>query len=232
MKPLPLAIALIVAAGCSGGGGDSYVPVKKQAIPEAKVAPGQEAALFPFAVGNSWTYVARTAARVKNRQSTQEAEITFRVAKIEDTKNGKRATIDLITKDKVVDRQVWLSNSRGIYQISIGATKPRVFTSPIPAILFPVEPAKRFSWKGGDGNVNMTLNFTVTGAQEVDTEEKRLSAIAVESTGTSVKGKLTEKTERVIWFAPGIGIARIRESTASSVGASELLLSLKSHNVK
>lgn len=233
MTKLSLAtIALLTAIGCSGGSNDSYVPAKKSEIPPAKVEKGQEASLFPFKVGNSWTYTAKTAIQVQNRQTSREAEVTFKITKVVDIPGGKKATLDLITNNKVVDRQVWLSTTKGIFQSSIGIAKVRNFSSPIPAIQFPVEPSKKFSWKGSDGKTNMSYNFTILGPQEVDTDEKRMSGIAVESKGTSVAGKITEKTERTIWFAPGVGIVRIRESTASNVGVSELLLSLKSHNVK
>jgi hypothetical protein len=226
------AIALLTIAGCGGGSGDSYVPAKKPPIPPASVTAGQEASLFPFKVGNSWTYKAATTIQIQNRQTSREAEVTFKVAKVEDVAGGKRATLDLISNGKTVDRQVWISTSKGIFQVSIGTTKQRVFSSPIPAIQFPVAPDKKFSWKGSDGKASMTYNFTIIGPQEVDTEEKRMSGIAVEAKGTSTAGKVTEKTERTMWFAPGVGIVRIRESTLSNVGLSEMLLSLKSHTVK
>ena len=232
IRPTLASAALLALAGCSGKAGDSYVPVKATPIPPAQVEKGKEASLLPFKVGNSWTYIAKTVVQIQNKQTSREAIVTFRISKVEDVPGGRRATLELISNNKTVDRQVWMVNSRGIYQISIGTTKPRIFSTPIPAILFPVENGKKFSWTGSDGKTQMTYNFTVMGSQEVDTEEKRLAGIAIESKGTSKSGKITEKTDRTIWFTPGVGIVRIRESTLSNVGGSELLLSLKSHTVK
>jgi hypothetical protein len=133
---------------------------------------------------------------------------------------------------QALDRQVWSSDSKGIYQVSIGLKTPRVFSSPIPAIVFPVETNKKFQWSGSDAKSQIAYNSVIRGAEEVDTDEKRMSGIAVDCKGTSMIGKVKEMTDRTIWFAPGIGIIRIRESTVSSKGASELLLSLKKHTVK
>jgi hypothetical protein len=224
--------AFIVVVGCSGGSGGGYVPKKVSTLTPASVKAGQEASLFPFKVGNSWTYRTVTAQRIGNRTQERTADVTFKVVNVEDAGGGKRATIDLIVADKPVDRQVWISNSRGIYQVSIGRAKPRVFSTPIPAVLFPVEAGNKFKWSGSEGNTKLAYSSVVVGPQEVDTDEKRMSAIAIESKGSSSNPKVSEKLERTIWFVPGVGIVRIRESATSNVGASELLISLKSHQVK
>lgn len=233
--PISVVIVASVAIGCKGGGssgGSAYVPTPPPKIEPASVKAGEEATLFPITVGNAWTYSATTSVRTKqgSRQGTKDA--TFKVTKVEDVAGGKRATLELLMDGKAVDKQVWLVNAKGVYQVSVGIAKPRLFSTPIPAITFPIETGSKFSWQGGDGKAKMAYNNEVTGAEEVDTEMKRMSAIAVDSKGTSVTGVTTEKTDRTIWFAPGIGIVRIRESTSSPVGASELLLSLKSTTVK
>ncbi len=224
---------LLLVIGCSGGGsGSGYVPTPTPAIEPAAVAAGQEQSLFPFKEGNSWTYTIKTVIRAGTtvNQGTQEA--TFKVAKTEVKDGNTRATLEMSINGKVMDRQIWLSNSKGIYQISIGTTPTRTFSTPIPSISFPVTAGRKFSWSGSDGKSQMAYSNVIVGPQEVDTEEKRLSAIAVDTKGTSINGKVTEKTDRTIWFAPGVGMVRVRESTVSSKGASELQLSLKSHTVK
>lgn len=233
--PISVVIVSLVGIGCkggSGGGENSYKPTPPPKIEPVSVKAGEEKSLFPIAVGNSWTYKASTSVRTKQGQRSGDRDATFTVSKIEDVPGGKRATLDLLVDGKAVDKQVWVVTDKSISQVSVGATKPRIFSTPIPAITFPVEVGAKFSWKGGDGKAQMAYNNEIMGAQEIDTDFKRLSAIAVDSKGTSVSGGNTEKTDRTIWFAPGIGIVRIRESTSSKAGASELLLSLKSHTVK
>jgi hypothetical protein len=232
MKQTIALCAIAIVVGCSGGSGGGYVPTPAPKIPPAKLTSGQEASLFPMAVGNEWTYEIETITRTKTQQATRKVDAIFRVVKVEKVGDGSRATLDLLSGDKVVDRQVWSINSKGIFQNSIGKDKVRLFSTPIPAIVFPVSEGQKFSWSGTDGKYKMTFNSTVRGSQEVDTAAKRLSAIAVDSLGESVAGKITEKTDRTIWFAPGIGIVRIRESTGSQVGLSEMVLYLKSHKVK
>ncbi|MBC8065969.1 MAG: hypothetical protein H7Y17_14140 [Chlorobia bacterium] len=225
------AVGLAVTIGCSGGS-SSYVPKPPPKIEPVSLKAADGKNLFPFKVGNSWTFATKTVQRVGTKSQQKEIEATFKVAKVEETGGNTRATIELIIGKDVVDRQTWISNGKGIFQVNIGLKNVRQFSTPIPAIVFPIEPGKRFSWSGSDGKSKMAYNSEILGAQEVDTDMKRMSAIAIESKGTSVNGKVTEKTDRTIWFAPKIGIVRIRESTSSTVGASELLLTLKSHNVK
>ncbi len=227
-----LAIAL-VAVGCKGGSGESaYVPTPPPKIEPAAVSSGQEASLFPMTVGNSWTYTASTSVRAKAGTRQGARDVTFRVSKVDDTPNGKRATIDLVVEGKVTEKQIWLLNSKGIYQASVGGANPRTFSTPIPSVMFPVEKGKKFSWKGSAGNANMTYESEIIGSEEIDTELKRLSAIAVDSKGTTLIGKNTEKVDRTVWFAPGVGIVRIRETTVGKDAAMDLLISLKSYSVK
>lgn len=230
--PLPALSVLII--GCSGGPSGGYVPTPPPKIAPASVKAGEAASLFPFKVGNTWTYMMKVAQQVGARQGQQTREATFKVSKVDQVNGRTEATIELVSEGKVVDRQVWYSDSTGIYQVSIGdgPNKTRKFSTPIPAIVFPPETNKTFSWKGSDSKANMAYNSKILGPEEVDTDLKRLSAYAVETKGTSVSGKVTENTERTIWFAPGIGMVRISETTKGSKGASALVLSLKNYTVK
>ena len=231
---LPISVVIIaaIAVGCSGGSGDGYVPKPVPKIEPITIQAGQETALFPLAPGNSWTYVATTVARSGNRTQQGTKDAIFKVTKVENVSGGKQANLELSIDGKVVDRQVWLVNSKGIYQVSVSGQRPRKFSTPIPAVTFPVETGKKFSWSGGDGRAKMSYTNEVVGIGEVDTEIKRLSALAIDAKGTSVANNVSEKTERTIWFVPGVGIVRIRESTVGKDAASELLLSLKSYTVK
>lgn len=231
---LPISVVIIasVAVGCSGGSGGGYVPTPAPKIEPVTIQTGQESNLFPLATGNTWTYVATTVARVGNQTQQGTKDAIFKVIKSEDVAGGKRATLELSIDDKVVDRQVWLVNSKGIYQVSVSGQRPRTFSTPIPAITFPVEAGKKFSWSGSDGKAKMSYENEVVGIGEVDTDMKRMSAVSVDAKGTSVLNNVTEKTERTMWMVPGVGIVRIRESTGSATASSELLLSLKSYTVK
>lgn len=228
-------VAPLLIVGCSGGsGGGGYVPTPTAKITPASVKAGEEATLLPFKVGNTWTYSMKVEQQVGARSARQTKDATFRVAKVDQVNGRTQATMELMADGKVMDKQVWYVDSKGIYQVSIGdgPKKNRTFSTPIPAILFPVEIGKKFEWKGTDQKSTMAYNSQIRGVEEVDTDMKRLSAYAIETKGTSVSGKVTENTDRTIWFAPGIGMVRISESTKSSKGASAMLLSLKNYTVK
>lgn len=78
----------------------------------------------------------------------------------------------------------------------------------------------------------MASNSVIVGSTEVDSEMKRFAAIQVDTKYSSVSGGKTTRAEQNVWFVPGIGIVRLRDSSKGPNEASELLLSLKSYTVK
>jgi len=227
-----LPIIAIALFGCKGGGGSAYVPKPVEKITPASVKPGEEASLFPLAVGNEWTFVVEAAGADLRTRRTMSGEVKLRVVDVQQEGDGKRATIEMLTNDKVNERQVWVVNSKGIFQIGKGAKEIQMYSTPQPVVIFPVEVGKTFSWKGLEGKVQRDYVSKVIGPQEVDTEEKRLSGIAIESKGNNKAGTTTEKTEGTIWLAPGIGIVRYIEMTVGKDAIVRNVLKLKSHTLK
>lgn len=232
IQHLSLALVAIAIVGCRGGDGNGYTPVPPSKLEPVSVKPGQEATLMPIAVGNQWTYNVETIIATQKGKAQRKGELTFKITKVDDTSNGKRATIDILSSGKVTERQIWLVNDKGIYQVSTGVAKPVTYSTPIPLILFPVDKNKTFKWKGSGGPYQRSIDAKILENQEVDTDEKRYSAIGVETKGENKDGKVTQKTSGIIWFVPGVGLVRYRESTLSSENATEQLLQLKSHSLK
>lgn len=225
------ALTALALAGCKGGDGD-YTPTPPPKVEAATVKPGSEETLLPLAEGNQWTYTIETLARNKQRQQAEKQEMTMKVTKVEVTPEGKKAVIEIWSGDTVQDRHIWLVGPKGIFQLATGVKKVETFDPPQPIVLFPLDQNKTFKWKGGSGKVKRELTGKVLPAQEVDTDEKRLSAIPIETDGTNTDGKIVQKAKNKIWLSPGIGIVLFRESTLSSTLATEQLIKLKSHTLK
>ena len=231
-KPAIGLACLAILAGCAGKRGSEYVPVPPSKIEPVTVRIGEEATLFPAKVGDEWVYEIENAIQRNNRVAQGQGFITLKVVKVEPVGDGKRITMDLSSKGRVQDRQVWLLNSKGLYQVSLGLKGERTFNPPLIAIQFPVEAGKKFSWSGKSGKSDMAVNAVIVGAAEVDTAEKRMSAIQVDSKYTIRSGKSIERPERSVWFEPGIGIVRIKETSTRTGGAAGLTLALAKHNFK
>jgi hypothetical protein len=196
------------------------VPTPTPKIEPAKVDPGQEATLFPWQVGNQWTYTYTHEPAAANQRPL---EITWRVADLKKVANGTQATIATIRNNTVLLQELWLINDQGIYEVTASDTK-HAFSTPQTVISFPVQTGKKFDWEGdgvsslgGQGHTKSTS--TILAPQEVDTDNGTYSAIPVESESDVTQGKLTGRVEGTVWFAPKVGIVKIVQ--ARSVGKKE-----------
>jgi hypothetical protein len=228
-----LIFAIFAVAGCKGG--ETYAPVPKSiALTPVALKPGEEARLFPIQVGNKWVYGLETALIAKGQRGSGGGELVHIVTDVQDKPDGKLAMIEESVDGKLSGRQTWLVNRQGIYLVgsSQGEAPIRAFDTPQPVILFPPDRGKTFSWKGTSGALHLDLKGDIAGPEEVDTLERRFATIKVHSTTTETKGKVTGKSETISWFAPGVGLVRLKEISASGTTASQIFLRLKSHTVK
>jgi len=227
-------IAFLTVVGCSGGGegGSAYTPTPTPKLTPVTVAAGQEAKLFPVKVGNTWTY-AYTEQQVRGgRTGTINADMVLTVKKVEPVSGGQRVTMSVTLNGKPAGSQNWLVTSKGIFQQSIGGTAITPFNPPLPALQYPVEANKKYSWKGKAGSSPMAANAEIIGSTEVDTEMKRFAAIQVDMKYTKLTKGVETKAEQSVWFVPDIGIVRLYDQSASKNVASRLTLSLKDYEVK
>lgn len=224
--------AAVVAAGCGPKEG-SYQPKPVKITGTATVAAGQEGNLFPMAVGNQWVYDIQGQTIQQGRQVSFGGEVTWKVVKVDSLPGGgKKATVDVITGGKRTDRQEWTLNSKGLFQTSIGLNPATKFDPPIPAIVFPVEKDRTFSWKGNGVRPNMkpgptSTKSTIVGPKEIDVVSgPPMQAIEVK-TETDF-GKSIGSATSTAFFTPNVGIVRYVH-VVNSKTPTQLLLRLKSH---
>lgn len=231
------AAALVAIAGCGSGSSGSYTaqPVKK--IDEAKFSPGQEANLFPWKVGNQWTFVLETHRQSAEGQGSDPArELTYKVVSVTPTGAGTKAKFEVSEAGKVADVQTWEQNAKGLFQLTLSAEN-MAFDPPQPAVMFPMDTGQTFKWSGtgmvpGNKKGTSKVESRVVGPQEVDTEMGRMSAIAVESQTQWTSGEIKGITNSVAWWTPGYGIVRFKQTAIANNVAITQLLKLKSATLK
>ena len=231
-----LAGALILA-GCGSGGGGSYTPKQTKKVDPASIKAGEEANVFPWKVGNQWTYTLEGMRVSKDKQASDPVRIiTYKLTEIAPVEGGEKATFEISQDGAVVDRQVWLRNAKGIFQVSV--SQANVPFSPMqPALVFPVKDGSKFKWTGtgvvpGGDKGKSTTESTVVGAQEIDTENGRMSGIAIETQTTWSSGNLKGLTNSVAWWSPGYGIVRFKQTAMANDVAVTQLLKLKTATLK
>ena len=223
--------AVLATAGCGHGGGSAYQPKPVPKVEAVAVKEGIEQNLLPLDEGNQWTYTVSVTAIAGGRRLGGEKEQTFKVAKVEPQGDGKKATFELWLDGKLSDRQVWLVNSKGIFQVATGLDlKP--FTSPQPVIFFPVTPGATFDWNGNTPQGASVVKSKVLGPQEVDTDSGRVSAIAVSSNSQITTSKGKGSSSSTIWLCPGTGIVRFVQQETSGSRVGQIVMRLKSHSLK
>jgi hypothetical protein len=211
---------LVLASGC-GSGGSNYQPKPSKPIDPVALKPGEEATIFPMAEGNQWTYVAELSRQAGNSAAQVDTfDVVFAINKVEDTPNGKRAhvTVTVDQPNSKPDYQVWLLNDKGLYQISVGTGRVP-FEPAQPAILFPAETGREFTWKGTGmtpiaAKGTLTTTSKVLAPQLVDAETGRYSAIPVETRGTFATSDAKGLVASTAYWSPGVGLVRFRQEIA------------------
>ncbi len=226
----------LLAVGCGSGSG-SYEPKKAKPVESAMLKQGEEARLWPFRVGNQWTFKTSSEARSAEGVSTTENQVTLRIDKVTPTEDGSAAEFSFLDRDgKTIDRQVWRLGSKGLYQLRAGL-KPVAFDPPQPAVLFPVKVGKQFSWKGAGlmpvGQAGpVESKSQILDSQEVDTDQGRVSAIPIETVSTftfkNVKGAMLSTA----YWQPGVGLVRYRQEIIAGTSSATQVWVLMASVVK
>ena len=233
-----LAVILLatVAAGCSSKPADAYNPKPVETVPPATITPGNETSVLPLDKGNQWTYDASTViAQNGQPQPGSNFEVTWTVTASKQTPNGTVATIVTTQDGKTKGSQDWLVNSKGVYELSDGVP-PIKFDPPLPVLLFPAKPDSTFKYTGtgptgfGDTGTHKSAN-TILASEIVDTSMGQISAIPIESKGTVVSKGITAHNAVSVYFAPGIGIVRMRQEAVAGNKGYIVLLKLKSKSL-
>jgi hypothetical protein len=219
--PVAISLAAVGMTGCNSGKtaaqGSGYVPQKAQNLDSAMLPPGSEADYFPFNAGSQWTFEAEASQMVNGTTSKpSKQEITYRLAQVKTIPGGgKDAYFDILDGEKVVDKQIWRIDKKGIYQVALNLKLDR-FSTPQLMVPFPATKGATFKWRGSvssgkSGTQNATNAGTVVGPEPIDTAMGSFNALAVETKGTMSSARAKSEIASRIWFVPKVGIGRYRQ---------------------
>ena len=229
--------AAFLGIGCSGGQpSDQYQAKAPDTVPAATVTPGNEGSLFPLDKGNQWTYSVDVKTKLHGKdQPVRSYESNWKVIDSKQTSDGTVAQIQTTLPKNKIDVQTWREDSKGIYEVSDG-TPPVTFNPPFPMILFPVKDGTVYKWQGTGpngtkGGGKQTSTRTIRASEVVDTDMGQMSAIPVDDVGTIEANGKQGRSESTVWFAPGVGIVRLRQEVVIGDQGYILLLKLKSKSL-
>ncbi|MBS1705230.1 MAG: hypothetical protein JST40_05105 [Armatimonadetes bacterium] len=230
---LATAIALV---GCNKDGGTNYVAKPVEKPKTFSLAAGQEASLFPMEKGNQWVYEVDAAVQdAQGRQGNGKQVFTFIITDVKpQADGGKLCTVVINSNDKEVDRQEYLLNSTGLYQVSVGAgDKRKAFSPPQTIIPFPVKINSTYEWSGdgpiGGGTAKSSLKGTINDPVNVTTLLDSFNALEIhqeqEWSGPNTKGTVDSTT----WWVPNVGLVRLYQEIEGSQNSGLTKLVLKSY---
>lgn len=238
MRYLACLVVLAALAGGCGNKKTTYTPTEPKPIEPANVPAGQEAILFPMAVGNSWRYDVSMTQLTAAGAVPQKADYVLEVKEVTDIEGGKRAKLEVKRGDVLQDRQTWRIDKTGIYQEELGLEQPRKSDGQ-PAFVFPIEIGKPYEWSGtapAPGGTIRPLQATVEtkGVEEVDALIGTVSAYRVETTQRFKDDKGNDIVAlSVVYWAPNIGIVRQRQEVKSGTTIlQQQLMILKQYTIK
>lgn len=234
---LALIAGAVALTGCNQGGGGAkageYKPVEVARLETAEFKPGGERDLFPFKVGNSWSYDAEISFRPNGAQPQPPVVkvLRFRCTQVVKTAKGIRVNMEVVMDGRVNEVQEWLLTDQGLFQSSVGYPG-RPFNPPQPAWRSPMQIGAKFSWKGTgftpDGQVGPGESTSeVLPKQDVDTGLGQVNAVPVQTRLSWPKGRALSTT----WWAPGYGIVRYRQEAITEQGLAVQVMRLKSVSI-
>jgi hypothetical protein len=235
---LTSAIFVLSLAGC---GKSEYEPTKPLVkAKEYKIDPANLANLFPLAEGNTWTYVLESSTQRKGSEAVPgTSEFEYRVKTVvKESDSATRAILEVYRDGERRDEQEWLTDSTGIYQLSLGNDR-KPFSPKQIVIKFPFKDGEMYTWEG-DGPTpigvrgHMKYSSKIDSMQPIDTDVagEKMVGLFVENAGTfktsEGEGILAQNT----WFVPGVGLARYKQVLKLKDVEAVLTLRLKSYTVK
>lgn len=232
-----IGLASLAVVGCNNSKGDSksgYKPVEVERLKAGEYKPGEEAQLFPFAVGNQWTYDVEISFQAPNAPTRQPVKrlLRFRCTQVVKTAKGQRMNMEVVMDGKVNEVQEWILNNDGLFQSSVGYP-PKPFKPMQAAWRSPLKQGAKFAWTGigyrPDGTVGPAETTSeVLQAQEVDTEAGQVMSIPVKTLQKWGKGNVASSTT---WWASGYGIVRYRQEAVTPQGITVQVMRLKSVSI-
>ncbi|MCW5939626.1 MAG: hypothetical protein KF884_01125 [Fimbriimonadaceae bacterium] len=242
-------VALAVIGGCGSGGATSgYKPKPVEPVKPVAVPAGQEASLFPVKVGAQWVFAGQSSSVTPQGSTQNEVEVVFKVVKVDETPEGKVATLEVSTDGVLGDRVQWRVGPKGVMNVSASRRNPE--TSQVTTVAYnPPFQMLSFPLKAGEVNTvtttgvrpgapdgPMKVTTTNLGVQEVDTKGVgRVSAYSTQTvsefTATNLKYTITSTS----WWAPEKGLVRYLQEVSVNkaddnrqVGAQVVALRLRS----
>lgn len=248
LTALALAITGLAMTGCNSSGKSQSSKIK----PAEKVTPitipaGSESDLLPVKAGNSWVYEATSSQQTPAGNRNQSSEVTFKVIGLEDTADGKEATMEVSSDGTVSDKLVWRVSPKGIYEVAGSMADPKTkaltpvkFEPPLQVVPFPPTAGteQTFTISGvrpGATPGPFSATVTVDGIQEVDTASGRLSALSTTQVSTYSENNVRIKSTSTAYWTPKIGIVRYYQELVAVNDKGQTIqttttLRLKSHN--
>jgi hypothetical protein len=241
--------ALAVIGGCSAAGAaGGYKPKPVEPVKPASVQPGQESVLFPAQEGAQWTFAGQSTSVTPQGTNQNEVEVVFKIVKVEETPEGKLATIEVFTDGVLGDRVQWRVGPKGIVNVSASRRNPETnqvttvpYNPPYPMLSFPLKPGASSTVttsgvRPGAPDGPMKVTITNLGVQEVDTKGiGRVSAYAAETVSEFSNSNLKYRVVSTSWWAPDKGVVRYLQEVSVNtsddgrqVGAQVVALRLRS----
>jgi hypothetical protein len=215
---LLLWLAVPLLAGCrnqSDSGEElSYVRTNPQEY-EAPLIDARK--LMPLKPGMRWEYGVQ---RSKGDPTREISTVT--------SFNGKRAIIEGQERGVVISRDGYLIDEKGIWITSVISGNASIpVTPPLPFLPLPIEEGKVVTWQGTIGSGQTTLIgrawTRVTRRQKIKTLAGEFMTYRVDmrtDTGRAERGDALLVSR---WFAPGVGVVRVRAFGSQSSIVKELL---------
>jgi hypothetical protein len=168
-------------------------------VPKGKAPPDY----YPLKVGATRVY------------QVGESTITTRVAAVDKKDGVSTATIETLVTDKIVSTEKLQVSDRGVFRIELNKL---AIVPPICILRLPVRSGDAWQVDSRISDQPVTVQFVQRGNEAISVPLDDYKTVRVDGSG-SIAGTQTDVS---YWFAPDVGIVRIRYRVSGTESSLEL----------
>lgn len=168
-------------------------------IPKGKGEPWY----FPTTVGAKWVY------------TDASGDDVLMISKVEDVKGGKVVTVERVEGEKRFPFEKVKVSESGLARVAISEGE---FDPPLVLLSVPFKAGDMWTFKGaGMGTLAQQRVSAVVGAEKVKVPAGTFDTVKVDADYTIVFGQAMVRHTSSFWYAPRVGLVKMRDGNAERV---------------
>ncbi len=173
------------------------------AAPVPKLAGKGETRYYPTTLGAKWVY------------TDASGDDVLVISKVEEVKGAKVVTVERVEGEKRFPFEKVRVSEGGVARVAIPQGE---FDPPLVLLSVPFKVGDAWTYRGaGAGTLAQQRTSAVFGSEKVTVPAGTFDAVRVDAEYTIAFGQATVKHSCSFWYAPGVGLVKMKDGNAERV---------------